>query len=608
MSAATVSILEGNTFAVSDRRGDMDASPTDAVGLFHMDTRFLSKWVLTIDGQRPNLLSTDDLQYLRAQFFLVPATGTVYVDSPLSVIRKRAVGGGFHEELSILNHTAEPKDVELRIAVGSDFADLFEVKDALPKKGQYYRRVEDDRIVLGYRRELFARETWVRAGDGAELSEDADPLSRPPRAAWPLAGRARCRRRLRRLRAARAAEVRRRFEQGSARGNQPRRVARQCSQAALFAGRLCTGPTSAASPTSPRLRFFPKMLKGALAGGRPALVHGDVRPRQLHHQPAGAAVRAGAGTHDAARAGELARHPRRRLPRRGAGQDPPRAALGRDDRVRGATALALLRRRRRDAAVRVLLDEYERWTGDSELVRDARAEARAALDWIDDYADRDRATATSPYERPADQRPGSRTSAGRTPGTRSLLATARSPGFPRATCELQGYAYDAKRPRARASPGSSGTTRPSRASSRSEAADAQAPLQPRTSGSTIASTSPLALDGDGKQVDSLTSNIGHLLWSGIVDKDKANAVVGTPDGPAPVHRLGRAHPGRRRRPLQPDRLSRRHGLAVRQLVHRLGPAPLRVQGEAARIAAGILDAADSSTGGYPRRSAGIRES
>ena len=35
----------------------------------------------------------------------------------------------------------------------------------------------------------------------------------------------------------------------------------------------------------------------------------------------------------------------------------------------------------------------------------------------------------------------------------------------------------------------------------------------------------LAIDGDGRKVDSLASNIGHLLWSGIVDEDKAEAVV-----------------------------------------------------------------------------------
>src|SRR5580765_3669338 len=42
----------------------------------------------------------------------------------------------------------------------------------------------------------------------------------------------------------------------------------------------------------------------------------------------------------------------------------------------------------------------------------------------------------------------------------------------------------------------------------------------------------LALDGSGKQVDSITSNIGHLLWSGIVDDDKVEAVVNHLMGPA----------------------------------------------------------------------------
>jgi glycogen debranching enzyme len=35
----------------------------------------------------------------------------------------------------------------------------------------------------------------------------------------------------------------------------------------------------------------------------------------------------------------------------------------------------------------------------------------------------------------------------------------------------------------------------------------------------------LALDGQKRKVDSLTSNIGHLLWSGIVDDDKIEATV-----------------------------------------------------------------------------------
>ena len=62
----------------------------------------------------------------------------MYVDAKLSVIRQRAVGDGFHEELTILNHDEKPVDLTVRIDAGSDFADLFEVKDALEKKGTYY--------------------------------------------------------------------------------------------------------------------------------------------------------------------------------------------------------------------------------------------------------------------------------------------------------------------------------------------------------------------------------------------------------------------------------------------------------------------------------------
>ena len=119
MSDGEVKILDGNTFVVSDSRGDIEASPTDASGLFSYDTRFLSKWVLTVNGQRLNALSVDDLQYFETRFFLVPGTGTVYVDAKLSVIRRRAVAGGFHEELTVLNHADQPVALTVRIEAGS---------------------------------------------------------------------------------------------------------------------------------------------------------------------------------------------------------------------------------------------------------------------------------------------------------------------------------------------------------------------------------------------------------------------------------------------------------------------------------------------------------
>src|SRR5881397_3081592 len=161
MSNGLVQILDGNTFVVSDERGDIEASLTDPTGLFSFDTRFLSTWVLTVDGQRLNPLSVDDIQYFETRFFLVPGTGTVYVDSKLSVIRRRAVGNGFHEELTILNYDEKQVDLTIRVDAGCDFADLFEVKDSLEKKGTYSSRVVDGRLVLGYRRKTFSRETGI---------------------------------------------------------------------------------------------------------------------------------------------------------------------------------------------------------------------------------------------------------------------------------------------------------------------------------------------------------------------------------------------------------------------------------------------------------------
>ena len=85
MSDEVVKILDGNTFVVSDDRGDIEASLTDTTGLFSFDTRFLSKWVLTVDDQRLNSLSVDDLQYFETRFFLVPGNGN-------RLHRRKAVG------------------------------------------------------------------------------------------------------------------------------------------------------------------------------------------------------------------------------------------------------------------------------------------------------------------------------------------------------------------------------------------------------------------------------------------------------------------------------------------------------------------------------------
>jgi len=108
MPAEMISILDGSTFAVSNRAGDMDAGPDQPHGFFYKDTRHLSRWVLTVNGVAPAALSTDSVEYYFAQFFLAPPTGTIYRDPSLSLIRRRLIGDGFVEEVTLMNHGAAP--------------------------------------------------------------------------------------------------------------------------------------------------------------------------------------------------------------------------------------------------------------------------------------------------------------------------------------------------------------------------------------------------------------------------------------------------------------------------------------------------------------------
>ena len=140
MNHETVSVLDGSTFVVSDRRGDIDAQPDVVHGLFFQDTRFLSRWRLVIEDRDLDVLSTDDFEYFAAQFFLFRPSGSMAARSNLSILRQRYVGDGFHEDLQVLNHSGQPLRLELHVDAAADFADLFEVKDVLTKQGERYTR------------------------------------------------------------------------------------------------------------------------------------------------------------------------------------------------------------------------------------------------------------------------------------------------------------------------------------------------------------------------------------------------------------------------------------------------------------------------------------
>jgi glycogen debranching enzyme len=515
MSDGGVKILDGNTFVVSDDRGDIEASPTDASGLFSFDTRFLSRWVLSLNGERLGALSVDDLQYFETRFFLVPGTGTVYIDAKLSVIRRRTVGGGFQEELTILNHDDEPIALEVRIDAASDFADLFEVKDALKKKGKYSTRAERRRLVLGYERETFRRETVVTATGPARFDEQGltFKVKIEPHGSWSTG-----------LDVAVGG-----FEAIEAsRGRRKQTMARSLQKWLDEAPRLeCDRQELKATYRRSlvdlaALRFSPAVAGGLSlpAAGLPWFmtmfgrdsIFTSLQALPFTPELAAATLRA-LGQWQGSRVDDFRdEDPGRILHEMRYGEmtafeeRPHSPYYGCAD----ATPLYV-----------VLLDEYERWTGDRKLVRELEYEARAALDWIDDYADL-QGNGYVWYQR-RNEKTGLENQCWKDSWDSISYRDGTLPGFPRATCELQGYAYDAKVRGARLA---RAVWKDATLAERleQEAADLKRRFN-RDFWVERGGYFALALDTDGRQVDALASNNGHLLWSGIVDKSKATSVV-----------------------------------------------------------------------------------
>jgi hypothetical protein len=65
-----VSLVEGSTFAISDASGD--TTPRGALGLFHRDTRFLSRLELLVNGAKPESLAARTVDPYSARFVLRP--------------------------------------------------------------------------------------------------------------------------------------------------------------------------------------------------------------------------------------------------------------------------------------------------------------------------------------------------------------------------------------------------------------------------------------------------------------------------------------------------------------------------------------------------------
>jgi glycogen debranching enzyme len=515
--ADTITILDGSTFLVSKPNGDIEAGPTEPDGLFFKDMRHLSRWKLTVNGIQLDVLSTDALEYYFAQFFCVPPTGTIYENPTVSIGRRRYVGDGFVEDVVVANHGTETRKFELKLEIGADFCDLFEVKDQLAKKGKYYRQIRNRQLVLGYKRGDFVRETIISASVPPDILDEDFVIFRAtvePKQAWTM--------RLQVTPVEGTLEYQPKFA-GKMGDKMRQNLAKWVADA----------PTVSAYPDAVRvlyqrsmvdiaaLRFELETLPGFSipAAGLPwfmALFGRDSLFTSYQLLPFNSELASTSLQVLAARQGTVMDDLREEEPGRilhelrfgeltHFKERPQSPYFGASD----TTPLFL-----------VLLDEYERWTGDTELVHKLEPNIRAALEWMDKYGDSD-GDGFIEYKRKTDL--GLENQCWKDSWNSVLFSDGTVAKAPRALCEIQGYAYDAKVRTARLA---RDILNDKKLAEKLEEEAKQ--LKERFNKDFWLPERgffAIALDGDKKKVDSLTSNVGHLLWSGIVEEDKVKSVV-----------------------------------------------------------------------------------
>jgi glycogen debranching enzyme len=517
LTAVRLTLLDGSTFVVCDQRGDVDGVSA-ASGFFAADTRFLSRSVLTIDGERG-----DPVAFAQG----APHVGVFDLEweNGLAVRRELFVGRGLEEAATVWNRSDREVEAVLELELASDFADIFAVK-----------RVEDlgapgTSEVAPSRPERWQDAGTVEFADGdfpartlvhlAPAPDDADggaaryQLRLAPGERWQL--RVAVQWLLDEMPELDAAA----FEAGL----RDDRRDRDASLAAWWrtAPRLQAPAESALERTwaqsladlaALRLRWAGSEMVPA-AGlpwfmtlfGRDTLIT-SFQELLLGPEAAAGALRAlaeaQADTDDPERDAEPGKivHELRR----------GKTARIWTDRYYGtvdATPLFL-----------VLLSEQWRWSGDDGLVLELEHAARRALDWIDSSGDRDGDGFVEYLRRGSHGIDNQNWKDSYNSMVFHDGSLARAPIAP---VEVQGYVYDAKLRMAELArcvwrDEEAAVRLEGEAATLRERFDAAFWLPER-------GWYALGLDADKRPVDALASNMGHLLWSGIVPTERVAEVA-----------------------------------------------------------------------------------
>ena len=523
----TLTILEGSTFCICDDLGDIGSEETS--GFFDDDVRHLSRLRLTIDGESPLLLAARKVEYFSAAFYLRnPVLDGLPPDS-LLIARERFVGEAMQDRIRIWNETLEPVTFELGLELGADFADMFTVKDRdfafgnpdrarpLPPAAEPVWDADHNQLLftdpdpawnehtqvivsrpgetngssLRYRVELAPRAEWELLVDVVP-TRGTDPV-RPPEiegrfghelahvreslAAWEL----------------RVPQLRASWE--------PLQHAFAQSVADLAALRLRSNGGMGKLPAAGMPWFMTVFGRDTIVASLQTLLFGPELARSALHQLAELQATEDDASIDA-EPGKIVHECR-----------TGKTASVWFERYYGtadATPLYL-----------ILLSEVWRWTDDILLVRDLQGPALRALRWIDEFGDRD-GDGFVEFERRTPN--GLDNQSWKDSYDSQRFADGRLAQTPIAPCEVQGYVYDAKRRTAELA------REVWRDRELADGLDAEADELRRRFDEAFwveerGGYYALALDADKQPVDSLTSNIGHLLWSGIVPPERVDAVV-----------------------------------------------------------------------------------
>jgi glycogen debranching enzyme len=155
-----VTLVEGSAFCISSRNGEID--PGYPQGLFFRDTRFLSELRLALNDSVPEPLAATAPDPFSGVFVLRGHPSRGRADSHLVVFRRRYVGRGMREDLEIENFGEEAAFCSIELWIDADFADLFEVKEGrVNKQGELGVSSEGSRLTFSYKRNNFSRATHV---------------------------------------------------------------------------------------------------------------------------------------------------------------------------------------------------------------------------------------------------------------------------------------------------------------------------------------------------------------------------------------------------------------------------------------------------------------